>query len=91
MGGNPLSHSYTTMDVTHAFLDNFFKSRRLPNTVTSDRDPTFLSNIWNEFFKLQGVSLSKSIAYIHNSHGQTENVNKCIWIYLKCMCSYKAK
>lgn len=55
-----LSHPYTALDVAHLFLDNVFKLHGMPTVVVSDRDPIFLSSLWNELFKLQGVQLNKS-------------------------------
>lgn len=49
----PLSHPYTASDVAQVFMDNVFKLHVLPNTITSDRDAIFLSQVWNEYFKLQ--------------------------------------
>jgi hypothetical protein len=82
-----LAHPYTAMDIAHLFLDNVFKLHGLPETITSDRDPIFISSFWNEFFALQGVALNKSSAYHPQSDGQTEVVNKCLETYLRCMCS----
>lgn len=59
----PLSHPYTALDVAQLFLDNIFKLHGMPNTITSDRDPLFLSKVWTEFFQLQGVALNKSTAF----------------------------
>lgn len=48
----PLSHPYTTVSVAQIFLDNVYKLHGLPATIISDKDPTFMSNFWQEFFKM---------------------------------------
>lgn len=62
-----LAHPYTALDVAQLFLDSIFKLHGMLSTITSDRDPIFISKVWNELFQLQGVSVNKSTAY----HPQT--------------------
>lgn len=82
----PLSHPCTAKDVAQLFLDNIYKLHGVPATIVFDRDAVFTSTFWQEFFKLQGSQLCLSTAYHPHSDGQTEIVNKCIEIFLRCMC-----
>jgi hypothetical protein len=50
----------------------------MPKTIVSDRDPTFTSSFWREFFQLQGISLAFSSAYHPQLDGQTKALNKCL-------------
>jgi hypothetical protein len=58
-----LQHPFTAATVTQIFMDNICKLHGMPNSIVSDRDPTFTSNVWQEFFKLQGTQLHLSTAY----------------------------
>lgn len=47
-----LTHPYIAIEVAQIFLDHIFKLHGLPSTITSDRDPIFISKVWNELFQL---------------------------------------
>lgn len=58
-----LSHPYTAMNVAKLYLDQVFRLHGMPKDITSDRDPTFLSEVWGELFRVHGVDLNFSTAY----------------------------
>lgn len=82
-----LSHPYTAMEVAQLYLDNIFKLHGMPKDIVSDRDPTFLSEVWKELFRVHGVDLRFSTSYHPQSDGQTEVTNKTLETYLRCMTS----
>jgi hypothetical protein len=57
----------------------------MPKYIVMDRDPTFTSNLWKEFFKHQGAQLHIIISYHPQTNGQTNVVNKCMEAYFKCL------
>lgn len=85
----PVSHPYTTSKIANLFLTNVFRLHGMPDSIITDRDPTFTSNFWNELFKLQGTTLKFSSAYHFQMDGQTEIVNKMVEQFLRCFSTDK--
>jgi hypothetical protein len=80
----PVKHPYTASAIAQLFLDNIVKLHGLPQSIVSDRDTIFISAFWRELFKLYKVNLLMSTAYHPQTDGQTERVNQCIEMFLRC-------
>lgn len=80
-----LSYPYITMAMAQVFLDQIYRLYGLPKSITSDRDPIFVSKLWKELFNLQGVKLQNSTTYHPQMDGQIEVVNRCLEKHLRCM------
>lgn len=80
----PLRHPFTTLTVAKLFHDQVYKHHGLPQSIVSDRDRVFLSNLRRELFRLADVQLRMSSAYHPQTDGQTERINQCLETFLRC-------
>ena len=87
----PLAHPYTATSVALSFFNDIVRLHGLPRSIVSDRDVIFTSNFWKELFRLCGVKLRMSSAYHPQSDGQSEEANKIIVMYLRCLTGDKPK
>jgi hypothetical protein len=80
----PLLHPFTATKVASVLLNNVYKLHSLPTTIIYERDRIFISQFWQELFKLTRVSLKLSSSYHPQTDGQTERVNQCLKTFLHC-------
>ena len=69
LGMLPTSH--TAHMVASLFLNIVLKLHGLPRSIVSDRDPLFISQFWQELFRLSGTVLRMSSAYHPQSDGKS--------------------
>ena len=80
----PLKHPYSALLVARILFDSVIRPHGLPQTMVSDWDKVFTSIVWKELFRFMGVKLDLSTAYHPQTDGQTEQVNQCLEMYLRC-------
>jgi transposase InsO family protein len=80
-----LKHPFTAQGVAKVFLDNVVKLHGMPRTIESDRDKLFTSQFWKQLISLMGVKQQLSTAYRPQTDGQSERVNQCLEMYLRCV------
>jgi len=78
-----LKQLYSAKTLADIFTKEVIRLHGIPHSIVSDRDPIFVSNFWQELFKLQGTHLKLSMAY----HPQMEVVNRCLETFLRCFIS----
>lgn len=81
----PLRHPFTAQTVAKLVLDNVVKLHGLPKSMLSDRDRIFNSLFWKNLFQLVDTKLLMSSSYHPQTDGQTERVNQCLDMYLRCV------
>nr|GEW80641.1 hypothetical protein [Tanacetum cinerariifolium] len=80
----PLRANYNAPQVVELFVQTVMKHHGIPHSIVSDRDKVFTSAFWSHLFKLLGTTLNMSSAYHPQSDGQSEALNKCLELYLRC-------
>lgn len=66
------------------FVQKYIRLHGFPSKIVTDCDPIFLFDLWKEINRVQGTYLAKNSAYHPQIDGQTEALNKCLEMYLRC-------
>lgn len=87
----PLKNPYSARTLAEIFTKEVVRLHGVPLSIISDRDPIFVSNFWQELFKLQETQLKMSTAYHRQTDGQTEVINRCLETFLWCFIADQPK
>ncbi len=82
----PLKNLPTAMVTAELMFNHVFRNFGIPEDIVSDRGPQFISRVWQNFFKLLGVTVSLSSGYDPQTNGQTERKIQEIGRFLRTFC-----
>jgi hypothetical protein len=78
----------TTDSVAEAYMNYVVAYHWLPDYITSDRGPQFVSHIWTKLCELTGVKRRLSSGYHPETDGSTERMNARVAAYLRAFCNW---
>ena len=81
----PMQHHFTSKTLASLFIEHIFKLHGIPRKIISDRGQSFMGQFWVEFFTHYGTVLSHTSAYHPQTDGQSENLNRTIEQYMRCV------
>ena len=70
-----VTYSFSAAHVADIFFKEISILHGLSKSIVSDRDGRFMSDFWQEIFKLVGINLTPSTIYHPQTDGQTKSVN----------------
>ena len=78
----------TTDSVAKAYINCVVAYHWLPDYITSDRGPQFVSHMWAKLCELTGVERRLSSGYHPETDGSTERMNATVQAYLRAFCDW---
>lgn len=72
----PCHKDTDTKQTARIFVDNVYRWTGLPDSIVSDRGGQFVSDFWEEFCRILGITRKISTAYHPQTDGQSEIANQ---------------
>jgi hypothetical protein len=85
----PCAKTISGEETADLFFKNVVRLHGLPNDITYDRRPQFVSKFWWRLLQTFSCRVNLSSAYHPQTDGQTERVNQILEQYLRCSLSYQ--
>jgi hypothetical protein len=74
----PTKENATTQEMGRLFFMHVFKHHGHPKDIMSNRDPKFISKIWQTLWKRMGSKFKMSTSFRPQTYGQIKRVNLVI-------------
>ena len=71
----PCFKTTTVKNMARLYIYNIYRIRGAPEFIVSNRGPQFISNFWDEFYRILGIKLKLSTAFHPETDEQTEIMN----------------
>ena len=81
----PVQQTITAAETALIYWQQIGKLHGIPRSIVSDRDPRFVSKLWQEIWRLLGPKLRMSSGHHPQTDGQTEATNRVVEMTLRCM------
>jgi hypothetical protein len=78
MHAEPCNKTITAAQLAQLTEKTIFRLHGVPEKIISDRDPRFVSDVWQTLFRLLGTKLNISTSYRPQTDGQTERTNRSL-------------
>ena len=78
----PCNKTIDALGTSTLYLNYVYKWFRLPDKITSGRDPCFTSQLFQALGRMLRIKLAMSTAYHPQTNGETEQVNQEVEVYL---------
>ncbi|KAL1942197.1 hypothetical protein VTO73DRAFT_6261 [Trametes versicolor] len=85
----PCNETLDAPGLAWLFLDRIVRYHGVPDSIISDRGPTFVSQFWRELSNHLQTELKHSTAYHPQTDGLTERTNQTLETYLRAYVSYQ--
>ena len=85
----PTTIHCTSEDLAIIFVTHVFSKHGVPEHVTSDRGPEFVSRFFRSLGKALDMKLHFTSGYHPEGDGQTERTNQTLEQYLRIFCNYQ--
>lgn len=87
----PTNKATNESEIAKLLIDKVYQRFGLPESIISDRDPWFISRVFQEFLKHLGIKSKTTTAFHPQANRATERYNQEIKAYISIYCTNNPK